>query len=449
MIEAIAATRPMRDPQPADNIILWLPVFLALGMGLCFYLPIQPSLYAGVAGIGLVLLAIAASFSWRYVPAWRWVAVGFGAFFLGLLLAQTHTHAIKLNLLGKRVWSSEITGTISSFERVGQGWKIVVDKTTLPNDPQEYVFRLTLRQKGFKPKIGGRVTVKASLMPPSSSLVPGSYDFRRHAFFHNLSGYGYVTKIISYQPPKAKDNNYLETYRDWLTDQVYAVVQQPEAGIVTAMLNGQRAGISRKTTTIMQQSGLQHVISISGLHVGLLAITVFYISRLLMAMSMNLSLRCPIKKIAACLALVSINFYLLIVGATPPTLRAVIMSSMALFAIMLDREPIQMRVVALSALFILCLQPNSLIDIGFQMSFAAVIGLVAFYQQTRDFWTRAFWRKTLIMKAVRALAVTAITSVIATIVTAPLVLLYFQQIPLLSILSNLLATAPITFLIMP
>src|SRR5690606_18721652 len=140
--------------------------------------------------------------------------------------------------------------------------------------------------------------------------------------YRGISGYGYATQILDYTPPAAHyDKNHLEMYRDWLTEKVYAVLSQPEAGLVTALLNGQRAGIAKKSTEVLQKSGLQHVISISGLHVSLLAVTIFFTIRLLLACSMNLALYLPIKKIAAFCALIGIVFYLLIVGNSPPTLR--------------------------------------------------------------------------------------------------------------------------------
>ncbi|MDB5477857.1 MAG: ComEC/Rec2-related protein [Alphaproteobacteria bacterium] len=444
------ADRTLRDPQPADNLILWLPVFLCCGMGLYFGLSFEPPPAWLRGGFGLAVLGTAASFGWRNFAPWRWIAAFCIVFTLGLVLAQWRTHSVETKLLDERVWNADVAGAIESFERAGKGWRVVLKDTAVNAGADRYVLRLAIRQAGFSPNVGGMLGVKASLMPPSSPLAPGSYDFRRHAYFDGMGGYGYVTKIIDYKAPAQQaERNALENYRDWLTEKVYAALEQPEAGIVTALLNGQRAGIERKTTGILQQSGLQHVISISGLHVGLMAMTVFFVTRLLMACSMTLALNWPIKKIAAFLALLSIIFYLLIVGNSPPTLRSVLMSGMALIAVMLDREPIQMRVVALSALLILLIQPESVTDIGFQMSFAAVIGLVAFYQQTKAFWTHAAWQNSLAMKALRVLLITVVTSMIATLVTAPLVLLYFQQIPLLSMLANLLAMPPITFLIMP
>lgn len=445
-----------KDPQPADRLVLWLPVFMCAGIGTYFLLPFEPSL-SWVAGIfAAALLAVVTVFltveKWRDAIVWHWFSAFILMFIGSFLLIQMHTRHQEQthHLLEYSVWNKPIHGMISSFERVGTGWRVVLADASVDGGKTPYTLRLTIRKKGFIPEEGGMLTVKGSVMAPSSPLVPNSFDFRRHAFYRGISGYGYATQILSYDAP-AQDygKNRLEEYRDWLTERVYAVLQQPEAGIVTALLNGQRAGIAKKSTAVLQQSGLQHVISISGLHVSLLAITIFFSTRLLMACSMRLAASWPIKKIAAFFALIGIVFYLLIVGNSPPTLRAVLVTGAALCAVMLDREAIQMRVVALAAMAILLIQPDSLVDIGFQMSFAAVIGLVAFYQYTRGFWTHEFWKRNIVFKILLLGVGTIATSIVATIVTAPLVLMYFQQVPLLSMLANIMAAPAITFLVMP
>jgi competence protein ComEC len=439
----------IRDPQPADNLILWLPVFLICGIGVYFLSPFALSPVWGWFGLAGAIGLSVATIPLRQFTTWRWVATFVLAFFIGLLLIQYRVKNTDTILLNDRAWNAEINGTIQSFEQSGDNWTVVLQNAHLPDDTNDYVFRVTVRQHDFMPDIGGVLKVNASIMSPSPPLVPHSFDFRRHAFFDGISGYGYTTKIISYQKPDAQSKDFLENYRDWLAYKTFAILKQPEAGIVSSLLNGQRAGIHRKTSQVLQQSGLYHVISISGLHVSLMALIVFITARFLMALNMNFALRYPIKKIAAFLALIGIIFYMMIVGSSPPTLRSVIMTGMMLVAIMLDREPIQMRVVALSALFILVTQPESAIDVGFQMSFCAVIGLVAYYQATRKFWTHSFWQRSIVFKALRILLITAATSLMATIVTAPLVLYYFQQIPVLSMVANLLAALPIEFMIMP
>ena len=147
-----------------------------------------------------------------------------------------------------------------------------------------------------------------------------------------------------------------------------------------ALITGERGGIPQEVTNAMRDSGLAHVLAISGLHMVIMAGTVFWLVRALLALVPGLALRFPIKKWAAAVALLAASFYLCLSGAAVPTVRAWIMMSIFLIAVMLDRPALTMRNVALAALAILIVEPESLFDPSFEMSFAAVIGLVALYE---------------------------------------------------------------------
>jgi competence protein ComEC len=440
-----------REAQPADTLILWLPVFLMAGMGGYFALTREPATFLLVGAFGAALAIAALTWRLRETRGWRWGVALIVGLTMGLLLAQLRTHQMDTKLLTERVWGATVSGTIDSAERAGAGWRVVLKDATLNNDAKtKYKLRLSLRKKGEQYATGDALTVRAGLMPAGAPFAPGMFDFQRHAYFQGLSGYGYVTRVENHKPAtNSGAQNKLEHYREWIAARIYQVLPQPEAGIVTALLNGQRAGIAKKTTNMLQASGLQHIISISGLHVGLLAGVVFYFTRLLMACSMRLALSWPIKKIAAFLALLAIIAYMFIVGTDPPTVRSVIMTGIILFAVMVDREAINLRLVAIAAMVILLIRPESVLDIGFQLSFAAVVGLVAFFQMTQHFWQREFWQSTILHKALRVLAMSVMTTLIATFATAPLTMAHFQKIPVLSMLANALATPLVAFLVMP
>lgn len=451
MHDLLTPDRLRRQTQPADTLLLWLPVFLMTGMGIYFALPREPAtpLLVGLFVMAVVIALITAR--WRASSVWRWGISFAMAVTAGLVLAQLRTFQLSTPLLTDRIWSTTVTGNIVSAERASSGWRLVLANAAIGTDTNKnYTLRLSVRKKGGAYHMGGILKAQAGLMPPSPPFVPGMFDFQRHAFFQGISGYGYVMRVLSYTPPQEKRGlSLLERYREYLSTQAYTVLQQPEAGIVTALLNGQRAGIANKTTSLLQTSGLQHIISISGLHVGLMAGVVFYFVRLLLALNMRIALTWPIKKIAALAAIIAIVSYMFIVGLSPPTVRSVIMTGIVLFAVIVDREAINLRLVAIAALVILVLQPESVLDIGFQLSFSAVAGLVAFFQMTQSFWQHQNWQASVFMKLARVTLMTMTTALIATAATAPLTMAHFQTIPLLSVVANLLATPPVTFLIMP
>jgi competence protein ComEC len=153
---------------------------------------------------------------------------------------------------------------------------------------------------------------------------------------------------------------------------IRAVLPDETGEIAAALITGERGGVSQEVTEAMRDSGLAHILSISGLHMAIMAGTVFWLARALLALVPGLALRYPIKKWAAAVALGAACFYLALSGAAVPTVRFWIMMSIVLIAVMLDRPALTMGNVALAALVILLVAPESLFDPSFEMSFAAV-----------------------------------------------------------------------------
>lgn len=445
----------------AEGIVLWLPVFLLAGGSFYFAMAHEPASWLIIALAVVGITCLAAAWFGRHVSMMRRTGLALGFVAIGLLSAFMRTHYYPTQLLCDNIWNADITGVIESIEPMGQGWRIVLADAVITskemhdcqsgNGKTPCRFRVSLRKRGLSPQTGQQVKVRANLLAPSPPLLPGAFDFQRHAYFQSFSGYGYITRWPDENAAEKiiAEPSGLERYREWLARKVHGQLHQPSAGIITALLNGQRAGISRATTQSLQQSGLQHIISISGLHIGLMAATIFFLVRFILALNMRLALTWPIKKIAAVAAMLGIVVYMGIVGLSPPTVRSVLMTGIVLLGIMVDREAIQLRVVALAGLTILLLQPESAVDIGFQMSFAAVAGLVAFFHETRYFWQKPFWKEYWFGRLLRTLLMAIATTLVATVTTAPLVMLYFQQIPILSVLSNVMVAPLTTLLIMP
>jgi competence protein ComEC len=156
------------------------------------------------------------------------------------------------------------------------------------------------------------------------------------------------------------------------------------AALADAMITGERAAIPKDTNKSLQISGLAHILSISGLHMSLAAGGVFWVVRAFLALFPNLAQNYPIKKWAAAAALVFGFIYMLLAGSQAATQRSYIMLAVVFLAIMVDRPAISLRNLALAALLILVLQPESAIQASFQMSFMAVMGLAAFF----EYWNR-------------------------------------------------------------
>jgi competence protein ComEC len=156
------------------------------------------------------------------------------------------------------------------------------------------------------------------------------------------------------------------------------------AAFAEALIAGERASIPKEVNKSLQISGLYHVLSISGLHMSLVAGGVFWFARAVLALFPTVAQRWPIKKWAAGVALVFGFAYMLLAGSDAATQRSYIMLAVVFVAIIVDRPAISLRNLALAALLILFLQPESAIQAGFQMSFMAVMGLAAFF----EYWNR-------------------------------------------------------------
>ena len=442
-----------------QNAFLWVPVLIGTGIGLYFSLQIEPSGAAGLVVLGLCIAAAGLMLTLQrgMTPALILI-IGFMLVALGWNIAKLRTTLVFAPAITKSMAPVMVEGVIVSLDALDEkrGTRVILKNPVIedlaPAQTPHFI-RISIRKDdGLKP--GQHIRVLAGLNPPSPPVMPGGFDFQRHMYFLRIGALGFAYKAPEIIPQRPGDtagglSRWIETFRQKHALHVREVVQEPEASIVSALLLGERAGIPEDTWQDIRAAGLAHVISISGLHIGLIAGGIFFFTRLGMAMVPRFALYHPIKKYAAVLALLGCTFYAVMVGLSVPTLRSVIMTGLALTAIMFDRSPFSMRLVALSALIILLSTPESLTGPSFQMSFGAVAALIFFYDETRNFWSRinrkaSWWRKPVIY-----VGGICITSLIATIATAPFTLYHFQQFPIYSVIGNALALPVVGFVVMP
>jgi competence protein ComEC len=304
------------------------------------------------------------------------------------------------------------------------------------------------------PAPGSWVHVLAVLMPPPSPSMPGDYDFGRWAYYQRIGAVGYLygrPKPISPLRPQTWSEQVvsaLEVLRTRMTEHIRAVIPGREGVIAAALITGERADIDPEDQAAFRDSGLMHVLSISGLHLALAGGVFFWVIRALFAIFPRIVLKYPIKKWAAIGALIGSTFYLLISGCEAPAVRSWVMLAFMFVAILVDRPALSMRSVMLAAAAIVLAAPENVLNAGCQMSFAAVIGLIAFaeWQQGRS---RDEEKKTLWRKAWRYVAGICITSSIAGLATAPIAIFHFDRASPFGILANLAALPVVGVVIMP
>jgi competence protein ComEC len=445
---ALAARARAQLAAERERWFLWLPVALGTGIGIYFALPSEPPLWLGPL---LLLIAIAATLAWRRAPALP-LLLGAAAVAAGLVAAQLRTASIEAPVLA-REGVHELEGRVVLVEDRVQGHRIVIEDPVIedlaPEATPERV-RIALRSGGEGIRPGDHVRLLAMLMPPSGPSVPGGFDFARQAYFERLGAVGFA-----YGAPHAVDPGPASSYALWLAGvrqaiagRVGATLDGATGAVATALLTGLRGAIPEEVWHDMQIAGLAHLLAISGLHVGLVAGAVFLIVRYGLLLTPWAGPRWPVKKIAAAGALVAAFAYMQLAGAPIPTQRAVLMAALALLAVMVDRNPLSMRLVAWAAIVILLLAPESLLGASFQMSFAAVIGLIAAYETGRA-RLRPPGEAGLAYKLALYVVGVAITTVIASTVTAPISAYHFQRIATFAIIANLVAVPVTAFWIMP
>ena len=214
-----------------------------------------------------------------------------------------------------------------------------------------------------------------------------------------------------------------------------------------ALLTGLRGALPDEIWDQWAIAGIAHLLSISGLHLALVAGTLFFAVRIALALAPPLALRLPAKKLAALLALLGAFGYLLISGGTVPTQRAFAMTALALLAVMVDRNPFSMRLVAWAAFVVLLLRPESLLGASFQMSFGAVVALIAAYETgvaRRPAGTTGLDGRLLLY-----LAGIALTTIVASAATTPFSIYHFSRFPTYGIVTNLIAVPLTGVWIMP
>jgi competence protein ComEC len=436
-----------------ERWFLWLLVGVGLGIGLYFGLPHEPPVWLGPA---LVVPLALASVRLGRSPAGdepslaKPALIGLTAIVLGLTVASIRTQLVGAPVLERR-GAYLVEGRVLLVEDQLRGERLLLGDLAVEGLAAEHTparVRVSVRTSDITVRPGDRVQLRAILMPPSAPSEPHGFDFARQAYFAQLGAVGFALgKLERVRGAESSDWDLgLARLRQEIAGRIRAAVPGAAGGVAMALLTGLRGAIPDPVWRNMQIAGIAHLLAISGLHLGLVAGTLFFAVRVALALAPPLALRLPGKKIAAALALLGALAYLLLTGATVPTQRAFVMTALMLLAVMVDRNPFSMRLVAWAALVVLLSQPESLLGASFQMSFAAVVALIATYETgiaRRGRATGLDGRLALYVGGV------ALTTIVASLATAPLTIYHFGRLATYGVAANLIAVPLTAFWIMP
>ena len=433
-----------------DRRFLWLAPAFGAGIALYFALPEEPQLWvAGVCALTAVPALLFRRFAWA--PALAIVA----AAGLGVSVALLHTARVEAPVLEKRIGPVAVSGVIESASPdEANRWRLVLARPTIerlaPEDTPVRI-RINIRRVDGDPAPGHLLHVRTALLPPPEPVAPGAFDFARRAYFQRIGAVGFAygraraVPITDASGIRAR----LNAIRHAITGHIMAGLSYPENAIAAALITGERRAIPSTVQEAVRAAGLAHLLAISGLHFALVAGLLYTALRTALACIPYVALRFPIKKWAAAGAFGGACAYLAISGASIPSQRAFLMLAIVLLAVVLDRTPISMRLVAVAAATVLAMSPESLLGPSFQLSFAAVVALVAFYEANARriaTWGRDLrWARRTILYVLGV----ALTTLIAGAATAPFAVHHFNRFAVYGVAANLVAVPIAGLWIMP
>ena len=433
---------------------LWLPVLMGAGIAIYFSLDREPNWWIGGALLALAGCAflVAWRLEWQFVPCCAALAIA-----LGFAAAQFETWWVAAPVLAHRLGPVEITGRLISVDPLPEGARLVIAPDRVGDlaagqMPARLRVRLRKGDSGMVP--GDWLSVRAMLMPPPPPSTPGAYDFQRAAWFQRLGAVGYALGAPhAIEPPQGQSLSWwrhaVEALRATVTQRIRAALPERSGAIAAAIIAGQTHDIAPDDAGAFRDAGLAHILVIAGLHMGMAAGVAFFALRALFALIPAIALNHPIKKWAAAGALGVIFMYLLLSGATVSSRRAFVMIGLVLLAVLVDRVSVSARAIALAAAVVMILSPDAATGPSFQMSFAAVACIIAFYEAMRPrliAWHRdagALRRFGLYVLGL------AFTTLVTTLATAPFTVYHFNRFPLYSIVANAIAVPIAGFWVVP
>lgn len=443
--------------QEKERIFLWFPVIFAAGILFYFSLRFEPSIWWSLAVIEtLIVLAYLWRQRTRALMVLSWIVV----MVLGFINIQVRAYHINHIPLLQHEKTLYVKGYVdaSGYNYRGKPYLILDQMQDFDDHSIQGKYRITLLNGKNNISVGDCVETVVNVRPLMSPSISYGYQFNRQQYFQGLKATGYTdvsVHSINCQDIGVQQGSFfpfIERLRNRIVQRIYQILPKNTAGIAAAIIAGERGRINSEQTQAYRDAGLAHFLAISGLHMGMIAGLTFLLVRWIAAWFPSLALKYNTKKIAAVLAIIMSFVYLLISGWQISAQRAFIMTFMVLVGVLCNRQAISMRMVAWAALIMLIIEPQILISAGFQMSFAAVIMLIAFYEKYAKFFQvkteKHFITRCFYVVGIYLLGI-VVADFIASMATLPFVIYHFNRISVYTSLANLLAGPIIGLWIMP
>lgn len=286
-----------------------------------------------------------------------------------------------------------------------------------------------IKELTLKFAYGDEIKFSGRLWAPSAARNPGTLNYKEYLLRKGIFAVVYLTRsqeIISLQSDSKPFllRNIIHKSRTWILQQSQRHLSSSSNALFTGFLLGETRQIPREIYQLFRDTGTLHLLAVSGANVGLVAGFVFILFRLLLLS----------RRIAICLALILIWFYAGLSEFQPSVVRAAIMWSVGIAAFWFYRKPDLLNVVGFAGLFMLFFKPLWLFEVGFQLSFAATIGLVWLVAKLDE----QFYRFSSSVKPLARFFILPVgVSLIAQLSTLAITIFYFHRFSYISPLANL------------
>ena len=433
-----------------DQLPLWLPVGLGAGIAAWFALPDQ------AAWTGFLLLCAAVTCAGLALApgsrGGRAAAIFALAAAVGCGLIWWKAERVAAPRI-ERARMAALTAEIEAVQKLParQAVRLLVRPGVGQNLPPRLRINVEEEEAAAALQPGATVRLRAWLMPPAPAAVPGAFDFSRMAWFQGIGGTGRALGKVEIVAPASAQNwrGRLSGLRTDLAEHVRARLGGGEGAVAAALATGDQGAIVEADAEAMRASGLAHLLSVSGLHLTAVVGAVMLLTLKLLALSPALALRAPLVLIAAGAGALAGVAYTLLTGAEVPTVRACIAALLVLGGIALGRDALTLRLVAVGALVVLLLWPESLAGASFQLSFAAITALVALHEQPRVKAWLSRREEGGVPRLGRALLGLVLTGLVVEAALMPIALFHFHKAGFYGALANVIAIPLTTFVIMP
>ena len=423
---------------------LWLAVFMMAGILAYFSLLAEPPWWTGGA---IALPACAAGALARPFPVHRAALLARAAAALGFLSAQIATgRALPVEPMPKA--AALLTGSVRAVELLPVGRRISIEAVRVDGAEAPLRRWVRVRLRDNDPVLletGDTIRLKALIRTPAPPAYPGGWDRQREAFYSGLGGSGFalgMAERLASAPP-GRFAAWVLWLRDAIAQRIERVLPEADGAIAATLLTGLTAAIPQADRAAFRDSGLAHLLAVAGLHIGIVMGLFIGLTRWLLARSEYAALHWPAKQIAAVVALAAGGCYMVLTGLHVPIIRSFVMASLYTAGVLAGRRGISLRALALAALVLMIVSPQEVPGVSFQMSFSAVLALIAGYEVLRPALRALRGDGSRHRRLLHHAAMLGLTSFLAGTASAPFGAYHFGHIQLYFILANM-AAVPLT-----